>query len=287
MKLPEWLGRDKAPPPPAKGGRGSFVERNVEAVSRFLTDVIVSNRYSGTKGLVQGVDPGARVFGVVLIILGSAFAATHWFTLGVLVLAFLLARLSGVGPIVLAKRAMPPVVFTAAIALPVVISPVTPGEPLAGVFGVWVTREGLAVFLKFLARVASMVAMVSLLVVTTRQADFFRGLGRFPLPGFFTTALFVTFRYMFLLLKAVEDSSLARKSRTITGTAAGEDRRWFASRAGFLLKKSLATADEVALSMASRGFSGRLATRPPGELAPGDYAWIGASAFVMFLSFGL
>jgi energy-coupling factor transporter transmembrane protein EcfT len=122
-----------------------------------------------------------------------------------------------------------------------------------------------------------------LLFLTTGQTDFFRALSALPVPAFFTTALFMTFRYVFTLLKITEDSVLARRSRTITGTAPAEKRHWAASRLAYLLRRSLATAGEVSLAMTSRGFAGKVRTIPAPPPGAGDMAWVGFAAFVFFI----
>jgi energy-coupling factor transporter transmembrane protein EcfT len=82
------------------------------------------------------------------------------------------------------------------------------------------------------------------------------------------------------------DAALARKSRTIDGTGVKEAQRWFASRAAFILKRSLSTAEEVSMAMVSRGFDGKVRISPAGPLGRGGYLWLGATSFFLFLSFG-
>jgi cobalt/nickel transport system permease protein len=97
----------------------------------------------------------------------------------------------------------------------------------------------------------------------------------------------MTRRYLLILLKIAEDAALARRSRTIDAAAVKDSRGWFSSRASLLLKRSLRTAEDVTMAMASRGFTGRLKTNSAGRLKGWDLVWIGCASFIFFLSFGL
>ncbi len=288
--LPEWMkkGRDEARAelraPRARG----FTERNLASIASFLKESAASGKYSKVAGLLQGIGPGARIFGVLLLVAAGAVTAEAVVLAAILCVTVFLAALSRVSLRGLALRVLPAFLFTLVLVVPVFFSFVTPGAEIFGFntggVRVAVTEDGTLRALFFLLRVTAMVSPVSLLVMTTGQADFFRGLRKLPVPAFFSTALFMTFRYIFILLKTAEDVNLARRSRTITRAKLAESQRWFASRAAFLLKKSLGTAEEVTMAMASRGFTGRMRTFDNGRLRGWDLLWLGFTSFVFFLS---
>lgn len=287
MSLPEWLKESRKEACPA--GRGArppgFIDRTLANFSSVVREVISTERYSARDGALQGLEPRAKLAGFFLMVAASAFTGSAVFLSGVLALSAVLSVMSrlGVGP--LAKRVSPPVLFTLVLALPVTLGLVTPGAEAARFFGLTLTMEGLLTGGFFVLRVAAMVSLASLLALTTRQADFFRGLGRLA-PGLFVTALFFTFRYVLILIKTAEDATLARKSRTVDGAGLRDSRRWFASRAALILKRSFNMAEDVSMAMISRGFAGKMAAVPAGALRGRDYFWLGFTSFVLFLSLG-
>ncbi|MBW7957520.1 MAG: cobalt ECF transporter T component CbiQ [Deltaproteobacteria bacterium] len=282
--LPEWLkGRAEAPAFLNAGSAG-FLKRSLANFASAMKRVYTSGDYSSRKGALQAIEPRAKLAGLFFIIIAASLAHSAIFLSGVLVLAVALSFISRVGPGPLVKRTLPAFIFTLIIVLPLAFGAVTPGKEVLDVFGASVTGEGLHNAGFFLLRVTAMVSITMLLSLTTRETDFFRGLGRF-VPAFFATALFLTFRYSFVLIKIAEDSAFARKARTITGARAVESRMWFAGRAALLLKKAYGVAEEVGMAMVSRGFDGKLKTAPARALRGRDYFWLGFASFVLFLSF--
>lgn len=294
VRLPEWFKEARSGACAASGGKAaprSFIDKNLENFSGFMREVMEAEGYSKRRGLLQMVAPRARIAGVFFLIAAAAFSVDIYSLAAAVFLTASLTVLSGVGFTALAKRVWPSVVFTLILISPVFFGFFTPGERLFGVslgpLGFEVTREGVSNGLFFVTRVASMVSLAALLFLTTGQTEFFRGLTGLPLPRFFVTALFMMFRFIFILLKVAEDSSLARRSRTIGGVRIKESQEWFSSRVALLLKKSLNTAEEVNMAMASRGFNGKIKTLKDAGLGARDYIWLGSTLFLLFLSFGL
>lgn len=286
MTLPDWMkgpAPDSCPAVDGQKARG-FIEKSLKNFASVLKKAFTSD-YSGRDGAMQRLEPRAKLAGFFFLLLGAALSESWVFISALLALTIGLSIITKVGAVPLLRRALPATVFTAVLATPAVFSFVTPGSPLVDVWGLTITAEGVKTAFFFVLRVSSMAALASLAVLTTRQADFFRGLGRL-LPGFFVTALFFTFKYVLILVKTAIDAALARKSRTIGGTGVKEAQRWFASRAAFILKRSLSTAEEVSMAMVSRGFNAVVRTSPAGPLGRGGYLWLGVGSFILFLSFG-
>ncbi|MBI5493121.1 MAG: cobalt ECF transporter T component CbiQ [Deltaproteobacteria bacterium] len=288
VKLPAWLKEARDAPCLADGKDSApgFLEKNLEGIASFFGKMVYFEGYASKKGLLQAVEPRARILGVLALVLACVAASGVVALSGVFLVTLAIALLSKVGLSALIKRVLPSFLFTSVLLLPVFFSFVTPGEPIAGFMGIYVTRQGAGTAFFFISRVSLMASLVMLLLLTTRQTDFFRGLRQF-LPAFFVTTLFMTFRYIFVLLKVAEDSTLARKSRTFAKGSLRESQDWFASRIALILKKSLSTAEEVSMAMASRGFNGKLDAIGPARMGKKDLLWVGLAWFVFFLSLGL
>lgn len=289
-QLPDWLKEAKPELcfTGVAGGRvkHGFVEKTLANLSSFLTAALYGGNAAAKEGFLQGITPHARILGMVILVAASAMT-TEAVMLGfIAALAAVLTLTSRVAFKSAAKRVAPSFVFTLVLMLPVVFSFMTPGAEVVGIKGlkVAVTREGLFSAAFFLTRVTAAVWLASLLSLTTTQSDLFKGLGRLPVPAFFVTALFMTFRYMFILVKIAEDAALARKSRVMRPFPVSESQRWFASRATLILKRSVALAEEVSMAMASRGFKDTIKDFDGKRLSGRDFPWLGLTVFVLLLS---
>jgi energy-coupling factor transporter transmembrane protein EcfT len=75
------------------------------------------------------------------------------------------------------------------------------------------------------------------------------------------------------LLRTVEQTHLARESRTLTRGSAAENRSWVIGRMAFVVRKSVKTADDVYDAMLARGFDGSVRSIARLRLSGRDYVW--------------
>jgi cobalt/nickel transport system permease protein len=261
-----------------------FVDKNLSAVFSFTKEFLCSRKYSDSKGLLQSIGPAAKVGGVFVLLAAAVFAEDTAEISAFALLPLFIALASGVSVLYLLKRVFPVTAFTAVVVAPVVLEFFMPGESVFSLSGVSVTEEGIRTWALIAGRVAVMAGLISLLMLTTRETEVFKGAAW--LPSFFPTALFMTLRYTLLLLKTVEDMNLARKSRTIRPHLL-DGRSWIAGVAAFVFERALRHSTEVTMAMKARGFSGRLRTSGTTPLKAGDYIWLGFSFFVFFIAFGI
>jgi cobalt/nickel transport system permease protein len=290
--LPEWFKepRKGSCPVAKRPRRQGFLDKTLENIESFMKDALAMNEASANRaGLLQAIDARPRIAGVFMLIFASAIAKGPAFLVAMMLITLVGAALSGVSFERLAKRAVMPVAFTAILVLPVIFSAFTPGQELVNLTGgrlpISITVEGVATGAFFLLRVCVMASFSALILLTTTHVELFKGLNGLPVPNFFVTALFMTFRYIFILIRLLEDTSLARKSRVVGGRGLKEAHAWFASRMSLMLARSLHTAEEVERAMASRGFSGRVRTFKGSPVGPAGYAWLCFTIFVLILSF--
>jgi cobalt ECF transporter T component CbiQ len=293
-RLPAWFKESLPGQGAGRAGAGPglaerAVERTLRNIRAFMKDALSLSGAGAGPGLLQGINPMARVPGAVILIAACSAAGGVISLLGMTALTTAMALLSGVSPWRLARKALLPAAFTATVAAPATLSVFSPGETLItlGVFDLSFTRGGVVTALLLTARVAAISSIASLMVITSGASGILKGLKGLHVPAFFVTALFMTFGYVFLLVKTAEDAALARRSRTAARARVRDSGRWFASGAELILKKSLNTAGEVNMAMASRGFDGRLKTLKGPGLKARDYAWLGLSIFVFFLAIGV
>lgn len=299
--IPPWLRETHAASPPACGrprGR-SFLEKTIRASAAFLDETVLTDIHARRAGVLQGVEPRCKLLALLLLIVSVSILRSPWLIWGVYLLAIPLAAASRIDLRFFTRRVWLFVpLFTLAIALPALFNVITPGEPLLVVarfgtgmrFGPWrlpaelaVTREGVACALLLVGRVAASVSLALLLTLTTPWPRLLAALNGVRIPALFTMTMAMAYRYLFLLVAAVADMHLARRSRTVRYLPTGAEQRWVAGRAGHLFRKSFQMSVEVYGAMLSRGFSGE--AKAAGRMSPAgrDCLWPAGAAIICAL----
>jgi cobalt/nickel transport system permease protein len=279
MNLPAWFTED-APqefrPLGGGGGRG-HVEKTLVKIADLSQDAIASEKYASAEGFLQGVDPGKKLIAILLLIVATSFLRDMPSIIAVYALTLCAAYASHIELWFFIKRVwffIP--LFAGVVAFPSIFNIFTPGEVLLSLFrsdqGVdlllfkiyelSVTKEGLLGAILFVSRVATSVSLAVLLTLTTRWNEIMKSLRTLCIPPIFILVLSMTYQYILILMRTVQDMHYAKKSRTIHWDASyngiKKERDWVASRMGALLMKSYALSEETHSAMLSRGFHGDL-----------------------------
>ena len=277
-------------------GRKGFVQRTIDGTAGFFRETILTETFAGRKGLLQALDPRVKLV-TILLIIGSISVLRSPVTIwGVYGFSLLLSLTSMIPLIYFLKRVWLFVpLFSAIIVIPAVFNVITPGEPvwtiltLTGSHGlgpyhipstIAVTRQGVLTAIIFLGRVAASVSFAVLMTLTTRWNNLLQALKTLRIPSIFVLILGMAYRYVALLVQAVQDMHIARKSRTLHYGPTGDEQRWVASRIGYLFKKTYVMSQDVHNAMLSRGFSGEIRTLTVFRAKKYDYAW---GLFVMVI----
>jgi cobalt/nickel transport system permease protein len=270
--------------------RVKFLDKTLLAAAQVTEQSLLSEVFARRPGLLQVLDVRVKLVSFLcLIVLVSVFHApqTIWMAYGFcLVLAFI----SNVPLWFFIKRVWLFVpLFSAAIVLPAILNIITPGESvfILGKFSrsyVWgpytipaelaVTRQGLLGALMLVSRVSASVSLAVLLTLTTKWAEIFSGLRSLFVPRIFVVTLGMTERYLFVLLRLIQDMYRGRMSRTARPFAPAVERNWTASRIGVTFKKTVEMGDDVYKAMLSRGFHGEFRTVNRFRITAIDYAWM-------------
>lgn len=282
--LPEWL----TAPEPASGektggvsakNKKSILERTLHETVRFLDDALFNETVSAKNGFLQKVDARIKIAAILALIVALSFKRGPMAMLPFALFALLLAAASRVPMGVFIKRLLPPVLMTSVIALPAAFNFVVGGREVfafslfhtGGRFWlppeIYLTRQGLLSALGLVIRVLASLELVFLISFTTRPARLIKGLGSM-LPGFARTVAGITYRYIFFLVRKLEDFSFAYKARTSSRASVRQTRQWTGSRAAALLLISLELKDSLKMAMEARGMSYALRDTE-GPLRPG------------------
>jgi cobalt/nickel transport system permease protein len=277
--------------------RTKFLDKTLLAVAHVAEQSLFSERYARKKGLLQALDIRVKLFSFLCILVLISFLRTPqalWMMYG---MSVVLATISRIPFGFFLKRVWLFVpLFSAAIVLPALLNVITPGDriwvlvklsrtyawgPYTIPAEIAITRQGLWGGIVFVSRVAASVSFAVLFTLTSKWAEVFSGLRSLFVPRIFVITLSMTERYLFVLLRLIQDMYRARKSRTIRPFSAAAERSWTASRIGVTFKKSLDMSEDIYKAMLSRGFHGEFPSLRRFHAAAADYIWL-----VTVLGFG-
>lgn len=290
----------RCPSPKPTAGKKGFIEKTLGEIASFFRDGLFSEEYARKQGLLQRIDPRVKILTLAVFIVAVSFQKNFLPISAIYMGLLLLASLSGIPVRYFVTRVwlfIP--LYAGIVVLPALLNVVVPGDPLLVLARfdsprsigpiripqvLAVTRQGVNVAGVFVMRVATSVSMVVLLLLTTRWSHLLKALKVLCIPQMFTFIIGMTYRYIHLLLRIMQDVHLAKKSRVIRKTRVGEGQRWVALQMGNVLTKSLLISEEVHLAMVSRGYAKEVKVIDAFGLKRADYLVMGVSVLaVVFL----
>ncbi len=275
----------------SKPSRG-FIEKTLGDITNALEQTLFAEEIARRKGLLQSLDPRAKLIGALAILLSISLSQNLLVILTLYALTLPIAFASSIPMGFYLKRVwvfMP--FFSGIVALPALFSPFTPGAPLVTLIDVTsprlylaVTQPGVITAAFLLLRVGASVSIAVLLILTTRWAMLLKALRVLRLPQAFVLILGMTYRYIYVLLHAANNMFLARKSRVVGRVSSADERHWLAASMGTLFSKSYTLSDEVYLAMQSRGFRGEAMVMDLMIWRPADWIWLGLFVAIAFVA---
>jgi cobalt/nickel transport system permease protein len=288
--IPEWMKNASEGPAPhgiVTSKKKNFVQKTLSGIFSFLEESVTSEAFARRKGLLQGLDPRAKLISTIALIVAVSVTRDLEVLAVVYLLTLLFAYLSRIGIGFFVKRVwlfIP--VFTGFIVLPMIFNVFFPGDSLVtlatlgqgaslGPFSlpetIAITRQGLMSAVVFTLRVATCVSATVLLFLTTPRDMLFKSLRSLKVPKIYVLTLDMCYRYIFLFMDMVGAFYMAKKSRTIRGLPMLEEQKWVGGRIGHTLIRSLDMGEKVHGAMVSRGFDGDVRIMEDFRLRPGDY----------------
>ena len=270
--------------------RTKFLDKTLLAAAQVAERSFFSEEHARMKGLLQSLDVRIKLLTFLFLLVLISFLhapLSLWRLSGAAVVLAVASRIP-LGIYLVRVWLIVPLV-SAAIVLPALLNIVTPGEPLWVIATLersysWgpyilpqeiaVTRQGLWGSIVFISRVGASLSFAVLLTMTTRWSDIFAGLRALLVPRVFVLTLNMTHRYLFVLLRLIQDMYRARKSRTIQALSSAGERGWVASRIGVVFRKSIEMSNDIYLAMLSRGYRGEIISLERFHTSLIDYVWL-------------
>ncbi|MHB1134727.1 MAG: cobalt ECF transporter T component CbiQ [Chloroflexota bacterium] len=293
-QLAAGLRGTTAPARPGRWRGGSFAERTLRGLTAGLEGALDAEDTAHLPGLLQSLDPRAKVLSLMALLLAASLARQLPTLLGLCLAAHALAPMGRLPLGAYLRRVWSFVpLFAGVVALPAVFNFITPGRLVLPLFdlgapvGWWIfslpqqvglSEQGLRAAATLVLRVGTSVALATTLVMTTRWPVLLAALEALRLPRTLVLLLGMTYRYIILLLRAASAMFLARQSRRVGPLPGAEQRRWVAGSAAALLGRSYQMSGEVYLAMLSRGFRGE--ARPGWQFRWRTRDWLALAATV-------
>ncbi|MCL5024398.1 MAG: energy-coupling factor transporter transmembrane protein EcfT [Nitrospirae bacterium] len=297
MELPRWLdntgqGASRQPlPREVRRGKNEarFLGKTLRHVLSFVADTLFNERVSAQRGLLQGIEGRLKILTFFFLIVVLSLQKTVPGILVFLVPVVLTMTASRIPPLFFLKRLLPTAVFTLLISVPVILNLVVPGEPLLVLLTfqgplqagplvipgeIAVTRQGLESAATLFLRVLTSVSFVFLLTMTTQPNRFMQCLSSL-IPGPLGSVVAISYRYIFFLVRKVEQYVMGLRARQISPIRQSGGRRWAASRIALLFSVSMELSNDLAMAMESRGCREEIKSpHPRFRLSGRDLGWL-------------
>ncbi|HOD15139.1 MAG TPA: cobalt ECF transporter T component CbiQ [Spirochaetota bacterium] len=250
----------------------TFIDKSINQIADIIKTSYVYWETAGKSGLFQRLDPRVKIVFMLFFIILVSMLRSIRVELALSFFLMILISLSRLDMLHLYRRIIGfAFFFGLLIALPSAFNVITRGEiviPVATLsrsYHWWIytipakigmTREGLFGVAMLTLRVMNSVSITLLVIYTTPFFEIIRALKVFRVPDTFLMIIILTYKYIFIFSKTVEDMYRAMKARLAGPVDGATIRGILAGRIFFLFKKSQMQYEETYRAMLCRGFSG-------------------------------
>ncbi|MHB8119620.1 MAG: cobalt ECF transporter T component CbiQ [Methanothrix sp.] len=271
----------------ASHGKKGFVGKTIDGIFGFLEEAFISESFSKRRGLLQSLDPRAKLVSILAVIFATSLIGDLRVLIFIYALTLLFSYLSKIEVGFFIKRVwlfIP--IFAGIIAVPMIFNVFLPGDPLIPVAylgpgahlgpfslpeSIFITKQGSMAAVIFTMRVATCVSAVVLLFLTTPQQILFKSLRTVGVPKLYVLTLQMAYRYIFLFMDLIREMYVAKKARTIKAGGIIDEQKWVGGRIGYTLIRSLSMSEKVHMAMMSRGFNGEVHIMQEFKMTNRDY----------------
>lgn len=249
----------------------SFIDDGISHLGRIIKTGYVQWELASKDGFLQRLDARIKVLFLIFFIIIVSLKEEIVPEIAIAFFIFGLAAMSRLNLLSLYRKVFLLVfIFGFLIALPSAFNIITKGEVILPVFHLpksydfWIyhvpetigiTKEGISGVAMLMLRVLNSVSLSFLILYTTPFSEIIRALKIFRVPDAILMIITLTYKYIFIFAKTVEDMHLAKKSRMLDEVANTEARKWIAGRIAFMFKKTQQRCEDIFKAMLARGFS--------------------------------
>lgn len=264
----------------------SFIDSGIENLGRLIKSGYIQWELASGKSLFHRLDARVKVLFLVFFIFIVSIKKEILPEIAIAFFIFLLTAISRLNILLFYRKVIfIGFVFGFLIAMPSTFNIITKGEAILPVihlskpYDFWIyhvpqtigiTKEGISGVAMLTLRVVNSVALSFFILHTTPFTDIIKALKVFKVPDTFLMIITLTYKYIFIFAKTVEDMHLAKKSRMLGNISHGEARKWVVGRMAFMFKKTQQRCEDVFKAMLGRGFSDTIKLSGFKKMRPSD-----------------
>jgi cobalt/nickel transport system permease protein len=273
-KIPDFLLSTPAQThdPHERGShKPSSIDKGIKRLSEMITTGYINVGQETGKGLFRNLDPRVKVIFLVFFVVIVSLKKDIFPEVVIALFAFLLIAVSRINLRRFYQRVIGlTFIFGFLVAFPSAFNVVTPGDMIFPVmtlsypYEFWIyhipreiglTRQGIDGVTMLCLRMMNSLTLSLLVLYTTPFHRFIKALQIFRVPDTFLLIITLSYKYIFIFAKTLEDMYLARKSRMVGMVRNDEARIWVAGRIVHMFRKTLSRYEEVFKAMVARGFA--------------------------------
>ncbi|HYA13752.1 MAG TPA: cobalt ECF transporter T component CbiQ [Syntrophales bacterium] len=262
--------------------QASYIGKGMKCLSEVITTGFINAGQETEKGLFRNLDPRIKVLFLVFFVITVSLKRDIFSEVIIASFMLLLVALSQID---IRRFYMKTIgltfFFGFLVAFPSAFNVVTPGEMILPVatfshsYDFWIyyiprevglTRQGIDGVVMLCLRVMNSLTISLLVFYTTPFHKIIRAMQIFRVPDAFLLIITLSYKYIFIFAKTMEDMYLARKSRLVGMLRSDEAERWVTGRMAYMFRKTMSRYEEVFRAMVSRGFTEEVKISDLGKL---------------------
>jgi cobalt/nickel transport system permease protein len=266
--------------------RSSYIEKGIGRLSEMITTGYLNVGQESERGFFQRLDPRVKVIFLIFFVVIVSLKR-HILPEAVIALfVFLLVALSRINLLQFYKKIVGfTFVFGFLVVVPSALNIVTPGELILPVIHlsqpykfiiyhvpeeIGITRQGIDGVMMLCLRMMNSLAISLLVIHTTPFHRIMKALQVFRVPNALLLVINLSYKYIFIFARTIEDMYFARKSRLVGMVRDGEARTWVAGRIAHMFRKAMSRYEEVFRAMVARGLAEEVRLSDIGKLTSVD-----------------
>ncbi|MFZ5995902.1 MAG: cobalt ECF transporter T component CbiQ [Nitrospirota bacterium] len=266
--------------------KNTFIDKGLQQVAGVISTGYAQWELAARDGLLQRLDARIKVLFLLFFIVIVSLKKELHAEVGIGCFVFFLVLASRIPLVHFYRRVLLlGFLFGFLIALPSSLNVITKGEVVIPLLRLsrpvdfWIyhvpqeiglTKEGLFAVAMLTLRVVNSVSLSFLVLSTTSFPEIVKALKVLRIPDVILMMLALSYKYIFLFAKTVEEMHLAKKGRLTGAISGAEVRDWVAGRMAFIFRKTQLRCEEVFKAMQARGFSDTVKLYGIKKLTPGD-----------------
>ncbi len=282
-----------------KRGKGDmkipFIEKGVHHLGDVIKTGYIQWETASKDNFFQGIDARIKVLFLLFYVIIVSLKKDILSEVLIGAFVFILTVISRLNIFTFYKRVIFfGFIFGFLVALPSAFNVITRGEIIIPIlhlskpYSLWVyripkeiglTREGVYGVAMLTSRVMNSLALSFFVLSITPFSEIMKALKVLKVPDSFVIIMTLSYKYMFIFAKTLEDMHLAKKSRLAGQVSNAEARTWIAGRIAFIFKKTMLRCEEIFKAMLGRGFSDNIKIYGVEKLRALD--WVTGVAFFL------